>query len=76
MKFRIVFPLILLLTFEIYILPGCNTDRRGIALNAEREPIIEPDYSGITIPVNIAPMNFIIKEEGFSFRIIATSSTD
>jgi len=75
MKFRIVFPLILLLTFEIYILPGCNTDRRGIALNAEREPIIEPDYSGITIPVNIAPMNFIIKEEGFSFRIIATSST-
>lgn len=35
----------------------------------DREPTIEPDYTGITIPYNIAPMNFIINEEGGSFLI-------
>jgi hypothetical protein len=33
----------------------------------DREPVIEPDYTGVTIPRNIAPMNFIITEEGESF---------
>ena len=32
--------------------------------NIDREPVIEPDYSGVTIPTNIAPMNFLIKEDG------------
>lgn len=40
---------------------------------AGREPVIEPDYSGATIPYNIAPMNFIIKEPGKSFRITVKS---
>jgi hypothetical protein len=30
----------------------------------ERLPVISPDYTNITLPPNIAPLNFIIQEEG------------
>ena len=43
---------------------SCERRRDTPITNVEREPIIEPDYSGVTIPSNIAPLNFIIKEEG------------
>jgi hypothetical protein len=33
------------------------------------EPVIEPDYSGVTVPYNIAPMNFCILEDGSSYII-------
>jgi Tol biopolymer transport system component len=36
-------------------------------LVSAREPLIEPDYTGITVPPNIAPMNFVIKEKGNAF---------
>lgn len=48
-----------------------------------RSATIEPDYSGLTIPVNIAPLNFHIEEEGAAFlveligakgRVLTTSS--
>lgn len=37
-------------------------------------PEISPDYVGITIPRNIAPMNFIIKEEGDRYMVVVTTS--
>jgi hypothetical protein len=40
-----------------------------------RMAVIEPDYSDVTIPPNIAPMNFCIREGGRSFKVIATSVT-
>lgn len=40
-----------------------------------RKPNIEPDYVDITIPPNIAPMNFLIKEEGVSFNVTATAGS-
>jgi hypothetical protein len=33
------------------------------------EPNIAPDYSGVTIPHNIAPLNFRILEKGQSYRV-------
>jgi len=36
---------------------------------AEREVSILPDYSGITLPPNIAPLNFIIKENGEKYLV-------
>jgi hypothetical protein len=45
-------------------------------MNTGREPKIKPDYSDVTIPPNIAPMNFRINENGDYFRIIATSGND
>ncbi|NLN30515.1 MAG: cytochrome C biosynthesis protein, partial [Bacteroidales bacterium] len=43
-----------------------NCDSRRIdkeTINMERLPLIEPDYCETTIPWNIAPMNFIIRED-------------
>ena len=53
-----------LLLISIFLLGSCERRRDTPITNVEREPIIEPDYSGVTIPSNIAPLNFIIKEEG------------
>jgi len=33
------------------------------------EPNISPDYSGLVIPYNIAPLNFRILEKGHAFRV-------
>jgi len=41
----------------------------------DRKPQIEPDYVDVTIPPNIAPMNFVIKEDGASFKVTATSGS-
>ena len=37
--------------------------------NVEQKAILYPDYTDITIPPNIAPLNFIIKEEAQSFIV-------
>ncbi|MGE5406487.1 MAG: hypothetical protein ACM3NR_02145 [Methanosarcina sp.] len=58
--------------FLLIFVTGC----RKISENGElirRLPAIEPDYTDVTIPPNIAPLNFIINEEGQLFRIVATS---
>ncbi len=34
---------------------------------ADQDPIIEPDYTSVTIPPNIAPLNFRIKQPGDRF---------
>ena len=35
-----------------------------------RMPLIFPDYTDITIPFNIAPLNFEVNEEGEKFRVV------
>jgi len=43
----------------------------------DRLPDIEPDYTGVVIPPNIAPLNFKINEEGTEFYIdIYTNTKD
>jgi len=65
----------LILVIEIIIfLVSCKTERTDNIHFIEREPVIEPDFSGVTIPRNIAPMNFIISEPGVSFFLKITSS--
>ncbi|HBC78794.1 MAG TPA: cytochrome C biosynthesis protein [Bacteroidales bacterium] len=43
--------------------PGGNIAETG------KLPLIDPDYSGVTIPPNIAPLNFKITEKGSSFFV-------
>ena len=57
-----------------FFLPGCKTDNYYNIPSLGREPVIEPDYSGVTIPHNIAPLNFIIQENGDFFEIRIKSS--
>jgi hypothetical protein len=67
-----VFPLILVFILEIFLTTGCDLRNENIS-EINREPVIEPDYSGVTIPQNIAPLNFKIKEDGRIFRLTAAS---
>ena len=38
-----------------------------------REAGIRPDYSGTVIPANIAPLNFVVEEEGVHYYVKITS---
>jgi hypothetical protein len=39
----------------------------------DRAPAISPDYSGVTIPPNIGPLNFLIKDSAAAYCIIVRS---
>jgi hypothetical protein len=43
---------------------------------AGRPPRIDPDYSGCTLPPNIAPLNFQIKERGRRYRVRVAASDE
>ena len=61
------------LVFGILFCISCKTELNDNIQKIDRKPDIEPDYSDVTIPPNIAPMNFSIREEGDFFNVIATS---
>lgn len=69
---RVYIRIIAILVFGLLI-SGCNPAGKDNTKDAGREPVIEPDYSGVTIPPNAAPLNFMIKEEGNSFLVNVTS---
>ena len=66
------FCLIILIT----ILYGCNNKPDGNYTESNKPPVIYPDYSDITIPPNIAPLNFIVKEDGSGYYVEITSGSD
>ncbi len=45
-------------------------DPSSRAIRVDRKPHTYPDYDGVTIPYNIAPMNFQIEEDGASFYCV------
>lgn len=50
------------------ILMGCNQHHKADCID-DRHPEIYPDYVDVTFPPNIAPPNFMIREEGEAFQI-------
>ena len=42
---------------------------REAAARVERPPRVRPDYSGVTLPPNIAPLNFTVQEPGDAFSV-------
>ena len=54
---------------SLLFLFSCGTPDPGGVTAILRPPSIDPDYSGIVIPPNIAPMNFRVLEKGRAFRI-------
>jgi hypothetical protein len=60
------------LAIGILFFISCKTELHNTQ-KEDRKPVIEPDYSEVTIPPNIAPMNFSIMEKGDFFNVIATS---
>lgn len=63
------------LTIFTILLSGCNNKPNGEFAVSDLTPHIEPDYSGITIPPNIAPVNFLINEKGESYYVKFSSAT-
>ncbi|HUX97381.1 MAG TPA: hypothetical protein VMV47_16725 [Bacteroidales bacterium] len=52
---------------------GCRQKDLPDVASSGKMPVIEPDYSGVTIPCNIAPMNFSILEPGSRYIIIVSA---
>ena len=48
-------------------------DPQGAAA-VQRPPRIHPDYSGITIPPNIAPLNFCVDEPGRAYHVTVSAA--
>ncbi|MDA3929607.1 MAG: hypothetical protein PF541_11675 [Prolixibacteraceae bacterium] len=69
-------PNLLFFVFAIVVsLSSCNkTDLPTEYATSETTPQIFPDYDGVTIPLNIAPLNFMIEEPGDNY-IVQVSST-
>jgi len=65
----LTFTLILQLAFI-----GCRNSFDGPAQSVNRLPLIFPDYSEVTIPYNIAPLNFMVKEKAVQFQAVITSA--
>lgn len=59
--------LIVLLSL-ILSLQGCSPTCSSPDRNNDSIPRIFPDYTGVTFPVNIAPPNFVIREEGDAYQ--------
>ncbi len=75
MRLTKIHPALISLLIGIFLSSACFRNHKSAALDAGREPLIEPDYSGVTVPYNIAPMNFLILEEGIHFTIRSISSS-
>lgn len=39
----------------------------------DRPAVISPDYCGVTLPANVAPLNFVVKEAGLQFCVKISS---
>ena len=53
------------------ILSACRPQISG---NFGSQPDIFPDYRDVTVPVNIAPMNFeMLSDEGLSYTVYPTA---
>jgi hypothetical protein len=73
MKLRKSQYILIVLVFGMFFYIGCNTDTVKVISKIDRKPVIEPDYTDVIIPPNIAPMNFSIREKGAFFKVVATS---
>jgi hypothetical protein len=63
--------ILLVLAFQMVFFSRLCTagDSQDSATLLNRPPILKPDYTGITIPPNIAPLNFIIQEPASDYRV-------
>jgi hypothetical protein len=61
---------ILVLFFAVSLVPGC---RMSADLESATQilalPRIQPDFTGVTLPSNIAPLNFAVRELGERYHI-------
>ena len=54
------------------LLLGACRQQPHVTGELDRQPQIFPDYADVTVPVNIAPLNFAVEEEGEAFALQLT----
>jgi Tol biopolymer transport system component len=59
----------------ITILSGCTGKPHGTIAEINEMPVIDPDYNGIIIPCNIAPLNFKVSEAGKRYFVRLSSDS-
>jgi hypothetical protein len=59
----------------VTLCPGCKSRKPDLECcsSVERQPVISPDYTNTTLPPNIAPTNFIIKEPASAYFVRVSS---
>lgn len=62
------------LIFIILLIYSCSSKPSGEIISSDILPKLEPDYTNVTIPPNIAPLNFIIKESGSTYFVKISSA--
>lgn len=70
----ILFLFLMILTVTYCSMHESKIDESNIA-EISNQPRIDPDYTDIIIPPNIAPTNFIIQEDGIEYYVKISSST-
>ncbi len=60
------------LLLSLFILAGCVPTPRNVEETDELPPIY-PDYIGVTVPCNIAPLNFLLRDSCEALYIIASA---
>jgi|WetSurMetagenome_2_1015567.scaffolds.fasta_scaffold00775_3 Tol biopolymer transport system component len=53
----------------VFLVCSCGRKPSGELVMSNLPPRLDPDYTEVTIPPNIAPMNFIIKEKGTAYFV-------
>src|SRR5512137_2232344 len=70
-----VFNSVLIVGFLLLV--SCNGKMSPETSVLNRQPDIFPDYKGVTIPANIAPLNFVIQEKADKYFVeIASENGD
>ena len=64
-----------ILASGMFLFFSCETENYENTRNLDHKPAIDPHYSGVTIPPNIAPLNFTITEDGNAFKITVSSTS-
>jgi len=68
MRTRIFFYMLLLLCLS------CSDEKKMSTIQSDNKVTIFPDYSDVTIPTNVAPLNFHIQLSGNKFYVLFKSS--
>ena len=57
------------------MLSACSPQVPGTTQSVKNTPSIFPDYTDVTVPTNIAPLNFKIEEQGQKYVTLITSGS-
>ena len=63
----------LLFCIFLLLLGGCSSNQPpAVSGQIDELPAIYPDYTGVTVPQSIAPLNFAVRTEGKTCAVFTT----